>query len=192
MKSALFLAAAFSLIVGAACAAEAPARDASEDAGHKSAKTPLFTPESVNSEGSVTVEGTRIDYRAVAGTLIVHPRGWDDAAHPDRETGDDKGDEKGDRGPEAGGGAEASMFYVAYFKKGVPAAGRPITFLYNGGPGSATVWLHMGAFGPRRVVTKDGGHTPAPPYAVAHNPSSPPHPTHPLFIAPPPPRVPRT
>src|SRR5258707_10460913 len=106
MKSALFLAAAFSLIVGAACAAEAPARDASEDAGHKSAKTPLFTPESVNSEGSVSVEGTRIDYRAVAGTLIVHPKGWDDAAHPDRGAGD----EKGDRGPEAGGGAEASMF----------------------------------------------------------------------------------
>ena len=52
------------------------------------------------------------------------------------------------------------MFYVAYFKKGVPSADRPITFLYNGGPGSSTVWLHMGAFGPRRVVTADDTHTP--------------------------------
>ena len=43
-------------------------------------------------------------------------------------------------------------------------AARPVTFLYNGGPGSSTVWLHMGAFGPRRVVTADDTHTPAAPY----------------------------
>ncbi len=165
MKSVLFLAAALSLIAGAAWAAEGPAREPSEDAGHKAAKAPLFTPESVTSEGSVTVEGARIDYRAVAGTLIVHPKGWDDAAHPDRGAGD----QKGEPGPEAGGGPEASMFYVAYFKKGVPAAGRPITFLYNGGPGSPTMWLHMGAFGPRRVVTKDGVHAAAAPYALVDN-----------------------
>ncbi len=46
------------------------------------------------------------------------------------------------------------MFYVAYFKSGAGAT-RPVTFLYNGGPGSSTVWLHMGAFGPRRVVTAE-------------------------------------
>ncbi len=61
------------------------------------------------------------------------------------------------------------MFYVAYFKKGAPAADRPITFLYNGGPGSSSVWLHMGAFGPRRVITKDDQHTPAAPYRLAEN-----------------------
>jgi len=166
MKSALFLAASLCLLAGAVCAADAPARDASQEPTHTADKTPLFSPESVASEGSVTVEGARIDYRAVAGTLIVHPKGWDDAAHPDRETG---GDKKGDAGPEAGGGAEASMFYVAYFKKGVPSASRPITFLYNGGPGSPTMWLHMGAFGPRRVVTKDGAHTAAAPYALVDN-----------------------
>ena len=43
------------------------------------------------------------------------------------------------------------MFYAAYFRDGAPAANRPITFLFNGGPGSSTVWLHMGAFGPVRV-----------------------------------------
>jgi hypothetical protein len=46
----------------------------------------LFVPESSESDGSVTVEGQKIDYRAVAGTLVVHPKGWDDAAAapPDR------------------------------------------------------------------------------------------------------------
>ncbi len=42
-------------------------------------------------------------------------------------------------------------------------------FLYNGGPGSSTVWLHMGAFGPRRVVTADDSHTPAAPYHLVDN-----------------------
>ena len=67
-----------------------------------------------------------------------------------------KGD-SGPDGPSKGGKltvAEASMFYVAYFKQGAPVESRPITFLYNGGPGSSSVWLHMGAFGPRRVVTQ--------------------------------------
>ncbi|MGD0144593.1 MAG: peptidase S10, partial [Rhizomicrobium sp.] len=49
---------------------------------------------------------------------------------------------------------------------------RPITFLYNGGPGSSTVWLHMGAFGPKRVVTADDSHTPAAPYKVIDNDES--------------------
>ena len=66
--------------------------------------------------------------------------------------------------------AEASMFYTAYFKKGAPAADRPITFIYNGGPGSSTMWLHMGAWGPKRIVTVDNGqHTPAAPYSVVNN-----------------------
>ncbi|HKW14251.1 MAG TPA: peptidase S10, partial [Candidatus Krumholzibacteria bacterium] len=60
-------------------------------------------------------------------------------------------------------------FYVGYFKQGTTASTRPIMFLFNGGPGSATVWLHMGAFGPRRVVTADDTHTPAAPYQVVNN-----------------------
>ncbi|MBE7218670.1 MAG: peptidase S10 [Caulobacteraceae bacterium] len=134
----------------------------------------FFAPEAVESSGSVSVENRRIDYRAVAGTIIVHPKGWDDAAarepsglggKPDREhpAGGDADAEKPN--PQA----EASMFYVAYFAKGAPAADRPITFLYNGGPGSSSVWLHMGAFGPRRVVTADDTHTPAAPYRLVNN-----------------------
>jgi carboxypeptidase C (cathepsin A) len=62
------------------------------------------------------------------------------------------------------------MFYVAYFKSG--GGTRPVTFVYNGGPGSATLWLHMGAFGPRRIVTYNDTHTPPAPYTLANNASS--------------------
>jgi carboxypeptidase C (cathepsin A) len=106
--------------------------------------------------GTVTVEGSTIHYHAVAGALIVHPPGWNDET-PRTERSRKKAP------------TEAAMFYVAYLKDGARATDRPITFLYNGGPGSSSVWLHMGAFGPRRVVTADHTHTPAAPYAVVNN-----------------------
>jgi len=124
-----------------------------------------FKPEQQDSSGSVTIDGRHIDYEAHAGTLVVHPKGWDDVpqnAPPDE-----------DKNPRP----EASMFYVAYFKSSGKGddknvAPRPVTFFYNGGPGSSTVWLHMGAFGPKRVVTKDDAHTPAAPYSLINNESS--------------------
>ncbi len=136
----------------AAAAGEAADDKADEDAGP-------FKPDAVSSDGSVTVGGHRIDYQAVAGTLVVHPKGFDDVAKIDHADG-------GKDHPVAA----ASMFYVAYFAKG--AGVRPITFLYNGGPGSATVWLHMGAFGPRRVATADDTHTPPAPYRLINNDQS--------------------
>jgi carboxypeptidase C (cathepsin A) len=65
----------------------------------------------------------------------------------------------------------ASMFYVAYT---IPSAGRarPVTFLFNGGPGSSSIWLHMGAFGPVRVVTTDAKHNPPAPYSTVNNDES--------------------
>jgi carboxypeptidase C (cathepsin A) len=122
-----------------------------------------FKPEQQTSKGFVTIEGRRLDYDAYAGTLIVHPKDWDDVAQ-----NAPKDEDKQPR-------PEASMFYVAYFRsadKGVndkTAPSRPLTFVFNGGPGSSTVWLHMGAFGPRRVVTLDDTHTPAAPYALVNN-----------------------
>ena len=61
------------------------------------------------------------------------------------------------------------MSYVAYFRGDKEDPHRPITFLFNGGPGSSTVWLHMGAFGPKRVVTADDTHSAAAPYRVVDN-----------------------
>jgi carboxypeptidase C (cathepsin A) len=161
MNRALPLAACLTVLASAALAASAPTSPAHPPESAPSDQFSLFSPESASSDGSVTVEGQRIDYRAIAGTLVVHPKGWDDAARPETN----KDDKDADDEPKA----EASMSFVAYFKKGVPAAGRPITFLYNGGPGSSTVWLHMGAFGPRRVVTRDDSHTPAAPYSLVDN-----------------------
>jgi carboxypeptidase C (cathepsin A) len=115
-----------------------------------------FKVEQQASKGSVTIGGNAISYDAFAGTLVVHPQGWDDV--PQNADKDDKNKP-----------AEASMFYVAYFKSDNKGAPRPVTFLYNGGPGSSTVWLHMGAFGPKRVVTADDTHTPAAPYPVVNN-----------------------
>lgn len=62
-----------------------------------------------------------------------------------------------------------SIFYVAYTEDGAAPKSRPVTFLYNGGPGSPTVWLHMGSFGPVRVVTNSPKSTGAAPYTLAPN-----------------------
>jgi carboxypeptidase C (cathepsin A) len=91
---------------------------------------------------TIQVDGREIRYQATAGTLPIR----DDA-----------------------GKAVASMFFVAYAREGEDARTRPVAFLYNGGPGSASIWLHMGSFGPRRVVMSGDGQQPAPPYRLADN-----------------------
>jgi carboxypeptidase C (cathepsin A) len=105
----------------------------------------LSKPMSSVTRGSVTVEGKPISYQAEAGTLVLDGSGADE------------------------GKPQVAMSYVAYFKQGADASTRPITFIYNGGPGSSTVWLHMGAWGPKRVVTNDDTHTPAAPYQLVNN-----------------------
>src|SRR5437660_4748301 len=66
----------------------------------------------------------------------------------------------------------ARMFFVAYSKDGEDVKTRPISFLYNGGPGAATIWLHMGSFAPRRVQMADEGFQPPPPYQLVDNDNS--------------------
>jgi hypothetical protein len=122
----------------------------------ETAKPEQFKSEQQKTKGSVAIGGKTIDYDAYAGTLIVHPKDWDDV--PQNADPDPKNK-----------AAEASMFYVAYFRSDTQGAPRPLTFLFNGGPGSSTVWLHMGAFGPKRVVTLDDSHTPAAAYSVVNN-----------------------
>lgn len=147
MKTWCVAVVAAALFVSAMSPALADDMSDKPDAGKKEAKKEGEAPvkleaKTSKTEGSVTVEGKRIDYVANAGTIIL----------------DDKEDKP-----------SASIFYTAYFKKGADPAKRPLMFLYNGGPGSATIWLHMGAFGPRRVVTDDDQHTPAAPYGVVNN-----------------------
>ncbi|KQX17678.1 MULTISPECIES: S10 family peptidase [unclassified Sphingomonas] len=66
----------------------------------------------------------------------------------------------------------AAIFATSYVRDGGDPKTRPVTFLYNGGPGSGSLWLHMGAFGPKRVVLPDGKDDGAPPYPVIDNPES--------------------
>jgi carboxypeptidase C (cathepsin A) len=70
------------------------------------------------------------------------------------------------------GKIEAEMFFVAYTVDGQDAGKRPLTFAFNGGPGSASVWLHMGALGPKRVVLESNGFIPAAPYRMEDNPAT--------------------
>lgn len=93
----------------------------------------------------VTTTGTvrGINYTARAGTIVLRT---------------DDGDPR------------ASFFFVYYSKDGADPAKRPVTFTFNGGPGSSSVWLHMGAFGPKRVAyADDEGHAAAPPYKLVDN-----------------------
>jgi carboxypeptidase C (cathepsin A) len=153
----------------AAAAASKPAPETPESAGKPDSDHELepFKPESVSSSGTVSIDGHAISYQAIAGTLVVHPKGWDDVPRdPNRDKANGENNSEGGGNPTA----EASMFYVAYFKNG--GGVRPVTFVYNGGPGSASFWLHMGAFGPRRVVTSTDMHTPAAPYNLVNNDSS--------------------
>ena len=97
----------------------------------------------VESKGEVAVDGKKIAYRATAGTLPLK---------------------------EEDGKQTAKMFFVAYTKDGVPdASKRPITFCFNGGPGSSSVWLHLGAFGPRRVLLSNEGEALPPPAKLIDN-----------------------
>jgi carboxypeptidase C (cathepsin A) len=112
-------------------------------------------------QGSISVGGHAMSYQAEAGILVVHVKDPLD---------DDPAPPKDDRtGPPPPQPPEAGMSYVAYFRGDKEDTHRPITFIYNGGPGSSTVWLHMGAFGPKRVVTADDTHSPAAPYKVVDN-----------------------
>jgi len=133
------------------------------DAAKTGSVDKYFKPAEVVTDGSVATAGGRVNYTAHAGTLVIHALKWDDVPLPKDADKEDK--DAAAKNPSA----EASMFYAAYFKKGEGEGKRPIMFLFNGGPGSATVWLHMGAFGPRRVVTSDDSHTPAAPYKVVDN-----------------------
>ena len=74
---------------------------------------------------------------------------------------------------DAMGNIEAEMFYVAYTLDGQEPSRRPVTFAFNGGPGSASIWLHMGALGPRKVVLQKDGWMPEAPYRLMDNANSP-------------------
>lgn len=127
-------------------------------------------PSEVTTQGAIDLGGQHIAYTAVAGTLTVGSTdaqdaqlGLDGKPQPGSQLALTEPKDPKDATP------VARIFYVAYFKKDAKAGERPITFLYNGGPGSSTVWLHMGSFGPKHVVTTGDQHLPAAPYTMVDN-----------------------
>lgn len=138
----------FGLLAGCLLGLAAAAMASESAVGEKPSKggLDLFTARAVTTYGSVSVEGRRIGYRAVAGTIVVHAKNWDDAVGPWAA--------RNSAGTPTGP-AVASISYFAYFKRGSEPNTRPITFLFNGGPGSSTVWLHMDAFGPAFLSRHD-------------------------------------
>jgi carboxypeptidase C (cathepsin A) len=169
IQAGVFTAAALMVSASLLAATGTPDRKPDEPSMSDGGKFEPFKPEATTSTGTVTIGAQAIAYQAIAGTLVVHPKDWDDVP---RDPKTDKGGGPGaaEEGADKNPTAEASMFYVAYFKNG--GGTRPVTFFYNGGPGSATLWLHMGAFGPRRIVTATDVHTPAAPYPLVNNASS--------------------
>ncbi|WHZ18700.1 MAG: Carboxypeptidase-related protein [Rhodanobacteraceae bacterium] len=141
-RTAIVVCALLSLGVAGVSGAATPKSAASGEASKAAAQAAPPHDQSAVSHGSVTVGGKTIRYTATAGTLVLKNKD---------------------------GKPMASMSYVAYTKDGVKPADRPLTFLYNGGPGSSTVWLHMLAFGPKKVVVGSGTLTPPAPYQLVNN-----------------------
>jgi carboxypeptidase C (cathepsin A) len=100
----------------------------------------------VQTHHQITVNGRTLHYTATAGRLPIK---------------------------DPTGKINAEMFFVAYTLDGADPAKRPLTFSYNGGPGSASIWLHMGALGPRTVVLQPEGWMPEAPYRLHDNADTP-------------------
>jgi carboxypeptidase C (cathepsin A) len=123
------------------------------DGAGDSAARPASEPQDdlVSTEHEITVDGTPLPYTVTAGRIVLR------AEQP--------GDEFGIK-------ATAEVFIVAYTARGVDPARRPVTFAFNGGPGSSSVWLHLGLLGPRRVLMGDAGALAPPPYGLGDNPQT--------------------
>jgi len=97
----------------------------------------------VTIEKSVVIDGQTIHYTATTGTIVLK---------------------------DSEGRAKASLFFMAYTKNGVDGPEkRPLTFSFNGGPGSSSVWMHLGMLGPRRVISGDVENPMPPPHKLADN-----------------------
>ena len=154
-------------------APNAAAKDQKVVVEGKPVAEPVGQPADSATDHTVTVNGQPIAYQAVAGSITV---GWSDAYDAnlglDGKLLPDAGITPPDPAKPDDAPATARMFYTAYFKKDAVPGSRPVMFLYNGGPGSATMWLHMGSFGPRRVITPDTEHQTAAPYTMVDNQST--------------------
>src|SRR5215467_6501423 len=135
----------FSLLIVVLAAAQQPSQKAEPPATSQNTPDDFTETAPVVTHHQITLAGKLLKYTATAGRIVIKP----------------------ENGP-----AEATMFFTAYTLDGEDTRNRPLTFAFNGGPGTATAWLHMGALGPRKIkLEKDGG-VPPPPYATIDNPET--------------------
>ncbi|HEY1716924.1 MAG TPA: peptidase S10 [Verrucomicrobiae bacterium] len=138
------------LVASAVCARAAdasktnsPSAGTNAPAKNDAATIPDATHKPVFTTNTVAIAGQRVTYVAEAGMLPVLT---------------------------STGTVRASVFYIAYTRTGgTDKSARPITFCFNGGPGSSSVWLHLGALGPRRVKMNENGTLPRPPFGLVDN-----------------------
>ncbi len=146
-RPAAVLPAFFLLATSLICQAQdeakpAPKEPAKEETKDKAKDADKPEKKSVT-EHSLTINGQKVDFTTTAGLLPLK---------------------------DAEGKTTADIFYIAYTRKGVDnIAARPLTFSFNGGPGSSSVWLHLGLLGPRRVKLRDDGFAVPPPYELVAN-----------------------
>ncbi|MGZ6316759.1 MAG: S10 family serine carboxypeptidase-like protein, partial [Anaerolineales bacterium] len=106
----------------------------------------------VETRHSITIGGRELRYTVITGTMVMK-----------EEPADQEKEFEGEK-------PRAQIFFISYTKDDVEdRSKRPITFSFNGGPGSASVWLHMGLLGPHRVVLEDDGQLPPPPFKLTDN-----------------------
>ena len=128
---------------------KAAADDANKKHREREQVEKRLTQSPTTAAGSVVLaDGRRLDYQTACEFLPVVQSAF--------------GNERGE--------PQAAIFTTAYLLNGLDGGARPVCFAFNGGPGSSSVWLHLGALGPKRVVVPDDGTMPAPPYAVSDNP----------------------
>lgn len=105
----------------------------------------------VETKHAVTINGRKINYTVTTGTIVL------------KEEEEKEGKAEGEK-------AKAAIFFIAYTRDDVEdGTKRPLTFSFNGGPGSSSVWLHLGVLGPRRVLTDEVGNLLQPPYRLIDN-----------------------
>jgi len=144
LRLALLCTAAFALVLSPALAF---AQEKEAKPSERPAETPAPPPkeESSVTDHAIKIAGQTIPYKAIVGSLVL----------------------KNEKDEPA-----ALIFYTSYIRSDAKdVSQRPIAFLYNGGPGSSSIWLHMGSFSPKRVATINAGVTPPAPYKLEDNPN---------------------
>ncbi len=136
---------AFAFVLSPAAHAQQERRTVT-DTKEESKDLPIPKEETAVTQYQMTVAGKEIHYTATAGNLLISKDEHDELQKPYH-----------------------SVFYIAYTEDGADAKSRPVTFLYNGGPGSATIWLEMGSVGPMRVITDSPEATHNAPFQVVPN-----------------------